>query len=142
MIASITEFGFSIPVLARSTGEVVDGHLRLKAARKLNMTEVPVIPCDGWTDAQVKAFRLMVNRSVSWADWDLGALALEFAELKAMEFDLNLTGFDSREIDDFTLQLNSAEDDVPPVPEIPVSRRGDLWLCGPHRLLCGDSTNA
>ena len=74
-MASIREFGFAVPVLARSTGEVVDGHLRLKAARKLGMTEVPVIPCDGWTDAQVKAFRLMVNRSVSWADWDLEPLA-------------------------------------------------------------------
>ena len=65
MVASIAEFGFSVPVLARSSGEVVDGHLRLKGARRLGMAEVPVIPCDGWTDAQLnKAFRLMVNRSV------------------------------------------------------------------------------
>src|SRR5262249_24021982 len=64
MCASITEYGFKIPVLARSTGEVVDGHLRLKAAKKLGITEVPVILCDEWTEAQVKAFRLMVNRSV------------------------------------------------------------------------------
>ena len=70
MCGSIREFGFKIPVLARSDGEVVDGHLRLKAARKLNITEVPVILCDEWTQAQVKAFRLMVNRSVTWADWD------------------------------------------------------------------------
>jgi DNA modification methylase len=141
MVASITEFGFAAPVLARSTGEVVDGHLRLKAARKLGMTEVPVIPCDGWTDAQVKAFRLMVNRSVSWADWDLELLAAEFEELQVMGFDLTLTGFDTREIDAFTLQTNPAEDDVPPVPEVPVSRPGDLWLCGPHRVLCGDATS-
>lgn len=64
MVASITEFGFSVPVLARSSGEVVDGHLRLKGARRFGMTEVPVIPCDGWTNAQLKAFRLMLNRSV------------------------------------------------------------------------------
>ena len=70
MCSSILEFGFKIPVLARSDGEVVDGHLRLKAARKLRMTEVPVITCDEWSPAQVKAFRLLVNRSVSWADWD------------------------------------------------------------------------
>jgi ParB-like chromosome segregation protein Spo0J len=68
MAASIQEFGFKIPVLARSSGEVVDGHLRLKAARKLGIDEIPVILCDEWTDAQVKAFRLMVNRSVTWAD--------------------------------------------------------------------------
>src|SRR6516164_5700664 len=70
MCGSIREFGFKIPVLARSDGEVVDGHLRLKAARKLNITEIPVILCDEWTPAQVRAFRIMVNRSVAWADWD------------------------------------------------------------------------
>ena len=70
MCSSIREFGFKIPVLARSDGEVADGHLRLKAARKLRMTEVPVILCDEWSAAQVKAFRLIVNRSVTWASWD------------------------------------------------------------------------
>ena len=70
MAASIREFGFKIPILARGSGEIVDGHLRWKAARKLGITEVPVILCDEWTEAQVKAFRLMVNRSVAWADWD------------------------------------------------------------------------
>src|SRR5450755_4638720 len=70
MCSSIREFGFKCPVLARSDGEVVDGHLRVKAARKLRITEVPVILCDEWTPAQVKAFRLRVNRSVTWADWD------------------------------------------------------------------------
>lgn len=66
MCASIREFGFKIPCLVRSDGEVVDGHLRLKAARKLGISEVPVILCDEWTPAQVKAFRLLVNRSVTW----------------------------------------------------------------------------
>src|SRR5215472_15664340 len=82
MCSSIREFGFKIPVLARSDGEVVDGHLRLKAARKLGMSEVPVILCDEWTPAQVKAFRLMVNRSVTWADWDEELLSLELQDLK------------------------------------------------------------
>src|SRR6266404_9429940 len=77
MCSSIREFGFKIPVLARSDGEVVDGHLRLKAAKKLRITEVPVILCDEWSAAQVKAFRLMVNRSVAWADWDEELLSLE-----------------------------------------------------------------
>ena len=76
MVGSIREFGFKIPCLVRSDGEVVDGHLRLKAARKLNITEIPVILCDEWTPAQVKAFRLMVNRSVTWADWDEELLKL------------------------------------------------------------------
>jgi ParB-like chromosome segregation protein Spo0J len=81
MCSSIREFGFKIPVLARSDGEVVDGHLRLKAARKLGLAEIPVILCDEWTPAQVKAFRLMVNRSVTWASWDEELLALEFQDL-------------------------------------------------------------
>jgi hypothetical protein len=140
--ASIREFGFAVPVLAKSDGAVIDGHLRLKGAIAEKMTEVPVVPCDGWTDAQVKAFRLMVNRSVTWGDWDIEALAAEFADLQALDFDLSLTGFDSKEIDSFTLQPNPAEDEVPPVPELPVSRPGDLWICGPHRVFCGDATNA
>jgi ParB-like chromosome segregation protein Spo0J len=97
MCSSIREFGFKIPVLARSDGEVVDGHLRLKAARKLgswpggDTSSIPVILCDEWTPAQVKAFRLMVNRSVAWADWDEELLALELQELNEAEFDLSLT---------------------------------------------------
>ena len=143
MCSSIREFGFKIPVLARSDGEVVDGHLRLKAAQKLRITEVPVILCDEWSAAQVKAFRLMVNRSVTWAQWDDELLALELQELNEADFDLSLTGFDPKEIDD--LLLDPGDDDqanaAPPLPENPVSRLGDLWLCGPHRVLCGDATS-
>src|SRR5450631_1700126 len=81
MCGSIREFGFKIPVLARSDGEVVDGHLRLKAARKLGIVDIPVILCDEWTPAQVKAFRIMVNRSATWAEWDDELLALELKDL-------------------------------------------------------------
>src|SRR5579871_3705501 len=108
MASSIREFGFKIPCLVRSDGEVVDGHLRLKAARKLGVTEIPVILCDEWTPAQVKAFRLMVNRSVTWADWDSDLLALELQEIQAADFDLSLTGFDTHEIDDL-LALDDEE---------------------------------
>src|ERR1035437_4953896 len=149
MCGSIREFGLKIPVLARSDGEVVDGHLRLKAARKLgswpggDTSGIPVILCDEWTPAQVKAFRLMVNRSVTWADWDEELLTLELQELAATDFDLSLTGFDPKELDD--LLLTTDDDDqansVPAVPESPASRPGDLWICGPHRVLCGDSTS-
>src|SRR6185369_5923155 len=98
MCSSIREFGFKIPALARSDGTVVDGHLRLKAAKKLGIAEVPVILCDEWTEAQVKAFRLLVNRSVTWAEWDEELLSLEMADLKGMDFDLSLTGFDDHEL--------------------------------------------
>jgi len=142
MIASIREFGFKVPVLARSSGEVVDGHLRLKAAEKLALTEIPVLLCDDWSDGQVKAFRLLVNRSVSWAAWDLELLSLEMQDLKGLDFNLHLTGFDTREIDELLLGgANAQEDVVPDLPENPVTVPGDLWLCGPHRVLCADCTS-
>src|ERR1039457_1106509 len=149
MRGSIREFGFAVPVLARSDGEVVDGHLRLKGALKAgswpggDTTRIPLILCDGWTPAQVRAFRLLVNRSVTWAAWDEELLALELQELNEADFDLSLTGFDQKESDD--LLLVSDDDDranaAPPLPEIPVSRLGDLWTCGKHRVLCADATS-
>jgi DNA modification methylase len=142
MCSSIEEFGFKIPCLVRSDGEVIDGHLRLKAATKLGIAEVPVILCDEWTPAQVKAFRIMVNRSVAWADWDDELLAQELRDLEEFGFDVALTGFDSKEIDDLMESLDDDQaDEVPPPPVDPISRTGDLWLCGPHRVLCRDSTN-
>src|SRR5271157_925581 len=108
MCASIRAFGFKIPCLVRSDGEVIDGHLRLKAARRLGISEIPVILCDEWTPAQVKAFRLMVNRSVTWAEWDEELLALELQEIQASDFDLSLTGFNPGEIDDL-LALDDEE---------------------------------
>src|SRR6266700_3982115 len=143
MCASIREFGFKIPVLARSDGEVVDGHLRLKAARKLGIAEAPVILCDEWTPAQVKAFRLIVNRSVTWAEWDGELLALELQEIQEADFDLSLTGFNPGEIDKLLLLDDEEQANAtPPLPESPVSRSGDLWLLGRHRVFCGDATDS
>ena len=143
MAASIREFGFKVPVLARSSGDVIDGHLRLKAAQKLAMSEIPVIVCDDWTDAQVKAFRLLVNRSVTWADWDPELLSLEMLDLRNLDYDIDLTGFDTQEIDELLLAQSedAHEDDAPAAPENPASRTDDLWLCGKHRILCGDATS-
>jgi hypothetical protein len=141
MCGSIREFGFKIPCLVRRDGEVIDGHLRLKAARKLGLTHIPVILCDEWTRAQVKAFRLLVNRSATWADWDDELLTLELLDLQTSDYDLALTGFDTRELDAFLLTDATDEDVVPPLPHEPVSRVGDLWLCGSHRVLCGDATD-
>src|SRR6266705_103467 len=143
MVSSIREFGFKVPVLARSNGDVIDGHLRIKAAERLGIAEVPVILCDDWTDGQVKAFRLLVNRSVNWADWDSELLSLELLDLKGLDFDLSLSGFDTREIDELLLgdEPDAQEDVVPDLPENPVTAPGDLWLCGKHRVLCADATS-
>jgi DNA modification methylase len=145
--ASIREFGFAVPILARSDGAVVDGHLRLKGAIAEKMPEVPVVPCDGWTEVQVKAFRLMVNRSVNWADWDETALALELQEIQEADFDLGLTGFEDDELRRL-LEAQEAvdgltdEDSVPALSETPVSRTDDLWILGDHKLLVGDATKS
>jgi ParB-like chromosome segregation protein Spo0J len=93
MCSAIREFGFRIPIVAKSDGSVVDGHLRLKEARKLGLETVPVALADDLTDAQIKAFRLLANKSANWAEWDDELLALELGELAACDFDLSLTGF-------------------------------------------------
>lgn len=148
IVASISEFGFTVPILAKSDGLVIDGHLRLKGARNLGMKEVPVIVCDTWTEAQVKAFRLLANRSVSWAQWDEELLAIEFSELEDLGFDLELTGFTEDEIESYKSKSAEGnpglcdEEETPEPPAIPVSIAGDIWVLGKHRVLCGDSTVA
>jgi len=123
-MGSIRGFGFKVPVLARSDGTVVDGHLRLKAARNLeswpggDLTGIPVILCDEWSEAQVRAFRLLVNRSATWADFDEELLALELQELNEADFDLSLTGFDPGEIDGLlAIPDEERANTAPPVPE-------------------------
>lgn len=94
MCAAIKEFGFRIPIVAKSDGTVVDGHLRLKAAQKLGLREVPVALADELTDTQVKAFRLVANQSANWAQWDEGLLKLELDDLKTVGFNLDIIGFE------------------------------------------------
>ena len=147
MAAAIAEFGFRIPIIAKSTGEVVDGHLRLKAALRLGLETVPVILADDLTPAQIKAFRILANRSATWADWDEDLLRLELEERKLDGFDLALTGFDADELleimagEETTSEGNTDEDAAPEVPGNPVSKPGDVWIMGQHRLLCGDATD-
>jgi ParB-like chromosome segregation protein Spo0J len=118
MASLIKEFGFKVPVVARSDGSVVDGHLRLMAARHLGMETVPVVLADEWTDAQVKAFRIAVNKSAELAEWDTSLLALEIEDLKELDFDLELTGFELPEIDELL-------GDVKPLEEYPKLPEGD-----------------
>ena len=146
MAGAIQEFGFRIPIIAKSTGEVVDGHLRLKAALHLGLETVPVVLADDLTPMQIKAFRILANRSATWAEWDDDLLRLELEELQLDDFDLALTGFDADELLDImvgeetTTEGNTDEDAAPEVPETPVSQPGDVWIMGGHRLLCGDAT--
>ncbi len=144
MCGAIREFGFRIPIVAKSDGTVVDGHLRLKAAQRLGLVDVPVALADDLSEAQIKAFRLLANRSANWAAWDDDLLALEFQDLRDLGFDLGLTGFDAGEITGFLVDPVvglTDPDDVPAVPEHPVSRLGNVWVLGSHRLICGDCTD-
>src|SRR5690242_9280538 len=142
--ASIQEFGWRVPIVVDKDGVIICGHTRLLAAKKLGLRQVPVHVAENLTPAQVKAYRLMDNRSHEETDWDLELLGPELQDLAALDFDLELTGFNAREIDDF-LSDPDADDRAnatPAVPDHPVSRLGDLWLCGNHRILCGDATVA
>lgn len=141
---AIREFGFRVPVLIRGDGNVVDGHLRLKAAKSVGLAEVPVMRADDMTDSQIKAFRISVNKVAELAKWDIALLKQELAALQTLDFDLELTGFSESEVDDLlnTCSGHGKEDQVPALQEKYISQPGDVWHMGPHRLICGDSTDA
>lgn len=154
MVDSIKEFGFRIPILALRDGTVLDGHLRLKGAIACGMEEVPVIWADGMSEEKVKAFRIMANRSASWASWDMSKLCMEMKDIAAEAYDLSMTGFSEEErefifshygeyYDESSTASN--EDDVPEAAEDEKSIRvcrGDVWKLGEHRIMCGDATDA
>ncbi|MQM29306.1 MAG: DNA modification methylase [Candidatus Accumulibacter phosphatis] len=150
--ASIREFGFNNPVLVDGQRGVIAGHARILAARKLAMTDVPVIELAHLTDTQRRAFILAENKLAERAGWDAELLSLELEDLKLADFDLSLTGFDADEIEALLADdhdeaeqpgdQSDATDDVPEVPANPVSRPGDVWALGPHRLICGDAADA
>ena len=143
--ASIAEFGFTNPILTDGERGVIAGHGRLAAARKLELTEVPVIELTHLSAIQKKAYILADNRIAANAGWDDELLGVELTELKDAGFDLELTGFGDEELerllngDGDTTGLTE-DDAVPDLPVDPVSKTGDVWLLGKHRLLCGDST--
>jgi DNA modification methylase len=143
--AAIKEFGFRVPIVAKSDGLVVDGHLRLKAAKKLKLATVPVLLADDLTETQIKAFRLSVNRMAEEARWDTDLLHLELADLAGDGFNIDLIGFSADELNalmaDKTTGLTDP-DDTPEVQAQEITRLGDTWLLGKHRLRCGDSTVA
>jgi site-specific DNA-methyltransferase (adenine-specific) len=143
--ASIKEWGWTTPVLVDTDGGIIAGHGRTMAARRLGMTEVPVMVADGWSEAKKRAYVLADNKLSLNAGWDNELLALELAEIGELGFDLDLTGFSADEIAALTpVEVNAGltdEDDVPEVPKNPVTVPGDVWILGNHRLMCGDSTS-
>ncbi|MDN8042821.1 site-specific DNA-methyltransferase [Burkholderia vietnamiensis] len=146
--ASIAEFGFTNPILAGSDGVIVAGHGRLAAARKLGLDVVPVVVLDHLSPTQRRALVIADNRIAENAGWDDTMLRIEISALQDDDFDLSLTGFDADALaelmagDEPNAEGETDDDAAPEVSETPVSRSGDVWLLGGHRLLCGDSTVA
>ena len=146
--ASIAEFGFTNPILAGSDGIIVAGHGRLAAAQKLGLDVVPVVVLDHLSATQRRALVIADNRIAENAGWDDAMLRIEIATLQDDDFDVSLTGFDVDALaelmagDEPDNDGQSDEDAVPEVGETPISRPGDVWIMGSHRLLCGDSTVA
>jgi DNA modification methylase len=144
--ASIKEFGFNNPILIADDQSIVAGHGRLAAARKLGLAEVPVVRLSHLSDTQRKAYILADNRLALNAGWDNDLLKLELQELEIEGVDLEMLGFSKEELDGLLNLLEPTEgltdeDAVPETPEEPITKPGDIWILGKHRLMCGDSTS-
>lgn len=131
---SIKNFGFKNPIIIDKDNEIIAGHTRLKAAKKLGLEEVPTIKVDDLTEKQIKAFRIADNKTSEFAEWDMDLLKIELEDLNDL-----FTGFDDM---DFDIEDKEIEEDdfVVELPDEPITKRGDIWQLGKHRLMCGDST--
>jgi DNA modification methylase len=139
---SIQEFGWRQPIVVDMAGVIVVGHVRLKAGYQLGLERAPVHVALDLTPEQIRAYRLMDNRSNDYASFDIDLLGEEMRELAKLDLDLSLTGFEQSEIDSLLAMPDEERANAtPPVPENPVSVLGDLWLCAAHRVLCGDATS-
>lgn len=146
IMASIKEFGFTNPILIGSDNVIIAGHGRLLAAQRLGLTEVPVICLPDLTETQRKALVIADNKIALNAGWDEEMLALEMAELEESDFNLDILGFSEdelKELENFgesQTEAKSEEDEIPEAPAEPITKRGDVWILGEHRLMCGDIT--
>lgn len=138
--ASIKEFGFKVPIVIDKDNVIIAGHTRKRAAEKLGLDKVPCIVADDLTPEQIKAFRRADNKTAELAEWDFDKLETELSELQDLDFDMSQFGFD-----DFATEEETeiVEDEVPEVDEEaePITKLGDIWQLGRHRLMCGDSTD-
>ena len=146
--ASIKEFGWRAPLVVDENNVIICGHTRLKAAEHLGLDMVPVHIAKGLTPEQIKAYRIADNKTGEIAEWDFDLLPLELADLQNMDFDLSVLGFDTDELDkilngdDVVAAGQTDPDEVPETPETSVSKSGEIYQLGNHRLMCGDSTNS
>ena len=142
---SIKEFGWTMPILIDENNEIIAGHGRLLAGKSLGIKEVPCIVAKGWSDEKKKAYCIADNKLTENSTWSKDFLKLNFEFLIDNEFDLGLTGFSTDEIakivPDFMIEEGlTDEDEVPEIEDNPITKEGDIWILGEHRLMCGDST--
>ncbi|SPF52881.1 DNA methylase N-4/N-6 domain protein [Candidatus Desulfosporosinus infrequens] len=145
---SIKRFGFKVPIVLDKDNEIVAGHTRLRAAIELGMSTVPCLIADDLSDAEIKAFRLADNKTAEYAEWDLELLSLELEELSHLDLNFSMEDF-GFELDGESIEVGIGEikeddfdaDQALAEIETPISQRGDIWLLGKHRLMCGDSTS-
>jgi DNA modification methylase len=145
--ASITEWGWTNAVLVDESGEIIAGHARVLAANRLGLSEIPVIVARGWSEAQKRAYVIADNKLAENASWDDALLGLELKDLQGIGFDLGLTGFATGEIDELfaKVELKAGRTDPDQAPGLEAeafTAPGDVWLCGRHRIVCGDCTEA
>ena len=147
LAASIAEFGFLNPILVDSADGIIAGHGRLAAAKDMGLAEVPVVVLDHLTEAQKRAYVLADNKLALNAGWDESLLRLELTDLGELDFDLSLIGFSEDELAELMPEVeelppeDADEESVPEAPAEPVTKPGDVWLLGKHRLMCGDCTD-
>ncbi|MCK5444164.1 MAG: ParB N-terminal domain-containing protein [Rhodospirillaceae bacterium] len=142
--ASIKEFGFNNPVLIDGSNVIIAGHGRVLAAEELGLDTIPVVILDHLSESQRKAYVIADNKLALNAGWDIELLALEMGGLKDEGFDLSLIGFDNDELANIFVDKTKGltdPDAVPDIPDDPVTKEGDVWICGKHRIMCGDSTS-
>jgi len=140
---SLKEYGFRQPIVVDKDRVIVAGHTRFRASKKLGLKQVPVSIIDNLTDEQINAYRIADNRTAEESEWDNELLKMEIKELEAKDFKLDLLGFNEDQLNDILFEEKQGltdEDEVPEAPEEPISKLGDIWKLGNHRVMCGDST--
>lgn len=146
IVASIKEFGFTNPILIGGDDVIIAGHGRLLAAQRMGLKEVPVIRLPHLSETQRKALVIADNKIALNAGWDEEMLALEMKELSELDFDLDILGFSEEELKELDTfgepapEPQTEEDEIPELPTEAITKPGDIWILGNHRLLCGDTT--
>jgi len=141
---SLKEYGFRQPIVVDKNMVIVAGHTRYRASKKLGLKQVPISVIDNLSEEQINAYRIADNRTAEESEWDNELLKMEIKDLEAKDFKLNLLGFNDEQLNNILFEEKQGltdEDEVPETPEEPISKLGDIWKLGNHRVMCGNSVD-